>query len=91
MIYTIADSDSGDLLGAIEVPDDAADEQLLEALVQAGYISPPADCYEITDGDFLNDDGDKTVRDEFGDPVLCLMPDVPDDTEESDDERESID
>lgn len=89
MIFTIVDSDSGDLLGAIELPDDASDEGILEALAEAGYIQPPADCYEITDGDFLNDDGDKTVRDEFGDPVLCLMPDTPDDEDETDDETDT--
>jgi hypothetical protein len=86
MIYNVRDSDSGDLLGSIEVPDDAADEQILELLMAADYIHPPLDYFEITDGDFLTDEGDRCVRDEFGEPVLVLERDGP---LQGDDEDES--
>lgn len=75
MIYRVRDSDAGDALGTLDVPDDASEEQVLELLVQAGYLQPPAEYHHLTDGDWLTDDGDRTVRDEYGEPLLVLEPD----------------
>lgn len=85
MKYVVRESDTGDPLGTIEVADDAADEQILETLMQADYIASPAEWYSISDGDFATDEGERTVRDENDEPVLLLDPGGNGDEEDDDD------
>lgn len=102
--YKVRDSDAGDALGSVEIADEAADEEVLVALLNAGYLTPPIDYYSITDGDALSEAGDRCIRDEYGEPVLVLEtngdeeddedeeePDDDDDDEPEDDEPEDAD
>jgi hypothetical protein len=91
MRYIILESDSGDGLGTIELDETSSDENILETLVQAGYLAPPADYYEITDGGLLGDPDDIVVRDETGDPVLTLTQQSKTQDAANDDENEEDD
>jgi len=89
MRYVIIDSDSGDQLGSIDIDSGTPDEYLLEQLVTAGYLTPPAGCYELVDEAYLMDPGTRAVYDEFGDPVLALEPEeVPEPANGDDDDED---
>jgi hypothetical protein len=87
MRFLVSDSDTGDVLGVVEVDDDASDETLLQALCDTGYLQASADDYEITEGDLFAEPNALTVRDEEG-PMLVLEPDDSDENGEDNDAEE---
>jgi hypothetical protein len=86
--YVVIESGTGDELGTLRVRDDLPDEAVLESLVTAGYLDPPADAYEIDDAYPFTDEGQRTVIDGEGEPVLVLDSEPPeyDDDEDNDDD-----
>jgi hypothetical protein len=88
--YIVYDSQSGDELGIMEIPEEQPDETILADLITAGYLHGSADDYEIQENQPMTDPGELIVADYDG-PVLSLTPDDDDGDENGEDDDDDED
>jgi len=93
--YTVIESGIGEELGTLRVDENIPDENLLEALVTAGYLEGSADHYDFDDGYPFTDEGQRVVVGmERREPVLILddgSGDADEDYDEDDDDPDDGD
>lgn len=89
--YIVLESATGDELGTLRVDAEIPDERLIQALVDAGYLDPPADEYLVDDGYPFTEDGQRVIVDSEGEPALMLELPEDDGDEEEDDEDDDED
>lgn len=73
--YTVLESATGEELGALYTASDSTDEQLVQSLVDCGFLELHADAYMIDDAYLLTDAGERVVvTADRHEPVITLAP-----------------
>lgn len=88
MIFTVTDSANGDRIGWLDLNPDTPAEEVLERLVEAGYIYPAEDYHMTTDAPLAEvKPGSLVVLNFMDDPVVVLEAETPADDDEDEDEE----